>query len=314
MPVRDLEGDTRTAHPSSLSRFFGRAPLRRGRGSLPLLVMAVVFLMLSTSVPAQANPTDDVFIEAVIGSPESLDPAVATDTYSQEVIQNVYETLVWYNGPSATVLRPMLAVQVPSVGNGGISADGRTYVYELRGDVKFHNGEVMTSADVVYSVQRLLVMNDPDGPARDIGQMLIPGYEGMGHVNESECAQAIWASGPLTVQFNLTRPCPYFNHIMATPAASIVSKRFVEEHGGTVPGERNAYLANDTCGTGPYQLSRYVHEGYVALDRNDGYWGERAAIARINITMVKDLATRLNMMNGAVRRTRPRYRGSGSRG
>ena len=63
-------------------------------------------------------------------------------------------------------------------------------------------------------------------------------------VNESDCAKAIWAKGPLTVQFNLTRPCPYFNQIMATTAASIVSKRFVEEHGGTVEGMRNPYLSD----------------------------------------------------------------------
>ncbi len=111
------------------------------------------------------------------------------------------------------------------------------------------------------------------------------------------CAKAIWANGPLTVQFNLTRPCPYFNQIMATPAASIVSKRFVEENGGTVAGMPNPYLQNHTCGTGPYQLSQFRPGEYVALDRFDAYWGKRAEIARVNITHVDDVTDRLNMIN-----------------
>jgi peptide/nickel transport system substrate-binding protein len=270
--------------------------LSRGKGALPWLVMAVVFLLLSLSVPVTANPTDDTFVEAVYaGYPDSLDPAV--ESYPQEVVQNVYETLVWYNGPSVVVLRPMLAVQVPSVENGGIGVDGMTYVYELRDDVQFHNGDQLTGEDVVYSIMRLLVINDPYGGARNIGPFLIPGYEGMTYVNESDCAKAIWASGPLTVQFNLTRPCPYFNQIMATPAASIVSKRFVEEHGGTREGMRNPYLQNNTCGTGPYQLSRFRPAEYVALDRFDAYWGQRAEIAHVNITTVYEDTDRLNMIS-----------------
>ncbi len=111
--------------------------------------------MLMPDLMAQGSPAEEgTFVEAIDGYPPSLDPAVPIYPYPQEVVQNVYETLVWYNGPSATVLRPMLAVQVPSVENGGISVDGRTYVYELRDDVRFHNGDQLTAADVVYSIER----------------------------------------------------------------------------------------------------------------------------------------------------------------
>ena len=148
----------------------------------------------------------------------------------------------------------------------------------------------------------------------DIGPVLIPGYEEMAYVNESDCAKAIWAKGPLTVQFNLTRPCPYFNHIMATTAASIVSKRFVEEHGGTVARVcPTLTFRTIPAAPVPIRLSQFRPGEYVALDRFDGYWGERAEIAHINITTVR-------------RRHRPsehdqqrrgglgaRYRGSGRR-
>ncbi len=105
-------------------------------------------------VGAVKNP--DTFTLVTIGEPDYLDPAVDYETAGGEVIQNCYETLVWYDGDSAADLIPMLATEVPTAENGGISADGLTYTFNLRSNVKFHNGETMTSADVVYSFQRVL--------------------------------------------------------------------------------------------------------------------------------------------------------------
>ena len=126
-------------------------------------------------MPVHAESTDETFVEAAWRDiPIHWTRRWPADAYSHEVVQNVYETLVWYNGPSAIVLRPMLAVQVPSVENGGISVDGMTYVYELRDDVRFHNGDELTAEDVVYSIMRLLVINDPSGGARNIGPVAYP--------------------------------------------------------------------------------------------------------------------------------------------
>lgn len=264
------------------------------------IVVTMVLILLVPAMVVQGTPDTGEYVHAVTGGPDSLDPAVEMESSGQEVIQNVYETLVWYNGASAIVLRPMLAIEVPTVDNGGISADGRTYTYHLRSDVHFHNGDIMTAEDVAYSIERVLMINDPSGPAFILGPVLIPGYDGMAYVNGSECAKAIWARGPLEVQFNLTEPHASFNQIVATTCASVVSKRFVEEHGGIVPGERNAYLQDHTCGTGPYRLSGYSPGSYVALGRNDGYWRESASIARVNITTVNDMTVRLNQLNGGL--------------
>ena len=108
--------------------------------------------------------------------PQTLDPAVDYETSGQEVIQNVYETLVWYNGPSASNLMPMLATQVPSIQNGGKPSDSLNYTFHIRSGVHFQNGELMTSADVVYSLQRALIINDPNGPAWMLGKVTLPDF------------------------------------------------------------------------------------------------------------------------------------------
>ena len=60
------------------------------------------------------NP--DTFVTERLGDPESLDPAYAYDTASDEVIYpNVYETLIGYDGSVLSRYVPLLATQVPSV-------------------------------------------------------------------------------------------------------------------------------------------------------------------------------------------------------
>ena len=111
------------------------------------------------------NP--DIFTEVTIGEPQYLDPAVDYETAGGEVLQNVYETLVWYTegDEGTTNLQPRLASEVPTVANGGISLDGLNYTFHIRPNVKFQDNNVMTADDVVYSILRALWIHDPDGPS-----------------------------------------------------------------------------------------------------------------------------------------------------
>ena len=81
--------------------------------------------------PQSKDPT--TFVEVTIGDADTLDPALAYDTASGEVIQNVYETLVFYDGNATDKFVPMLAEEMPT-----ISEDGKTYTFKMRQGVKFH--------------------------------------------------------------------------------------------------------------------------------------------------------------------------------
>jgi peptide/nickel transport system substrate-binding protein len=61
---------------------------------------------------------------------------------------------------------------VPTIANGGISANGLNYTWTFRTDVKFHNGDAMTAADYVFSIRRVLAIHDPDGPSWMLEQIL----------------------------------------------------------------------------------------------------------------------------------------------
>src|SRR6185295_11026937 len=60
---------------------------------------------------------------------------------------------------------PLLATQVPTPQNGGISADGRTYTFQTRKGVKFHDGTPFSAEDVKYSLMRFCLQDRDGGPS-----------------------------------------------------------------------------------------------------------------------------------------------------
>jgi len=90
---------------------------------------------------------------------DTLDPALAYDTSSGGIIQNVYNTLIFYDGEKPGAFVPMLASEMPT-----ISADGKTYTFKLRSGVKFQNGDTMTASDVAFSFQRGLLQGGGVSP------------------------------------------------------------------------------------------------------------------------------------------------------
>lgn len=127
-----------------------------------VLVLALVMAFTSFSFAEVKNP--DSIILVTIGGPETIDPHWSYDTASGEVIYNLYDNLINYNGGSTSEFLPMLSTKVPSVENGLIKDDGLTYIFPIREGVKFHNGDVLTPEDVVYSIKRGLVFDRAGGP------------------------------------------------------------------------------------------------------------------------------------------------------
>jgi peptide/nickel transport system substrate-binding protein len=127
-----------------------------------VLLCLTLMLLASFSFAELKNP--DTIIYATIGGPETMDPHWAYDTASGEIIYETYDNLINYKGESTTEFVPMLATEVPSVENGLISEDGLTYIFSIREGVKFHNGDILTPEDVVYSFKRALIFDRSGGP------------------------------------------------------------------------------------------------------------------------------------------------------
>ncbi len=92
------------------------------------------------------------------GDPETLDPALDYETAGGGIVENVYETLVWYNKDHADQFIPQLAT------DWNVSDDGTTYTFNIRQGVKFHNGDTLTPDDVAYTFQRGLLQGGYSSP------------------------------------------------------------------------------------------------------------------------------------------------------
>ena len=137
--------------------------VRRVSGMLAALC-ALTALCLAATTYAQSVKNPDALVVVRISSPDSLDPAWADDIYSREPIAYmVYEPLIFFDGGSTSRYVPMLATNVPSVQDGTISKDLRTYTFHLRKGVKFHDGSVMTPQDVKYSIMRMALTDRDSG-------------------------------------------------------------------------------------------------------------------------------------------------------
>ena len=207
---------------------------------------------------AVKNP--DVLTVATDDEPESLDPAAIEDNgLGRGAVMSGYDRLLEVD-PEGTELIPSVATEVPTVENGGISEDGLTYTFKLRDDVKFHDGGDVTAEDVVYSWQRVITMNLPEGQAQN--------FAGIAKMSAPD-------EYTFEVQLKETDASFLYNVVASMPA-SIVNSEVVEANGGVQADTPNEYMAQNMAGSGQYKLVSWERGERINFEVNEDYWGEPA--------------------------------------
>ena len=193
--------------------------------------------------------------------PTSLDPARTEQGEKGEAfIDNVYERLldVGTDGPD---LIPSLATEVPTTENGLVSEDRLVYTFPLREGVVFHDGTDFSADDVVFSWERVMTMNLPEGQAAAL----------------VDSVESVVAVDDFTVEVTLTEPDASFLYsVVLNTAASVVSPEAVEENGGVVADTPNEWMDTNMVGTGPYTFGEWRRGESLSMDIFEGYWGEPA--------------------------------------
>lgn len=301
-------------------------------GALWFFVAVVLSAVALWSVAAGAqvkNP--DSIVYAMYGEPETLDPAFAYDTASGEAIYNIYDNLIAYDKGSTSDFVPMLATKVPSLKNGLISKDGRTYIFPIRRGVKFQNGATLTPLDVEYTFERAMLLDPAAGPTWMISEPLL------GYATLTELAAHLMGVSPDKVDmkklpakvvreiydrvtravevkgdnviFHLAKPYPPFLAILAHGASwsAIINKKWAIAQGAWdgLPSTWPKYhdpqpqadpLYAKAMGTGPFKLETWQRGSQYILTRFDGYWQGPAKIKTVYAKKVDEFSTRLMML------------------
>jgi peptide/nickel transport system substrate-binding protein len=162
--------------------------------------------------------------------PTLLNPHFASGVKDEEGSRVFYEPLARWDNEANLI--PVLAAEIPSRANGGLSADGKTVTWKLKKGVTWHDGTPFTADDVVFNYQYAI---DPATAAVTVGA-----YEGL----------KIEKVDALTVRVVFDKPQPFWPGVYCT--VRLIPKHVFAAYTGAKSREAPANLK--PLGTGPYKF------------------------------------------------------------
>ena len=181
--------------------------------------------------------------------PTLLNPHFATGTKDQEGSRIFYEPLAAWDGDGNLV--PILAAEVPTRANGGLSADGKTVTWKLKRGVTWHDGAPFTADDCVFNWQ---YARDPAtaavtiGPYKDIKVTKVDSH---------------------TVRVEFTKPTPFWADAFVGTAGQLIPRHLFAEFIGAK--SRDAPTNLKPVGTGPYKFVDFKPGDMVRGELNANY-------------------------------------------
>ena len=228
---------------------------------------------------AAASDGDKVLNVMVEVEVESLDPQVATDGTSFEVIANYTDGLTQMDADGAAV--PAIAE------SWDVSEDGTIYTFHLREDANWSNGEPVTANDFVFAWQRAAdpaLASEYSYMLSDIGQIKNAAAIIAGEMDKSELG--VKAIDDKTLEVTLEVPVSYFLSLMYFPTFYPVNQAFFEG------------LADGTFGTSPETVlsnGAFVLTSYepaalsFSLTKNADYYdADKVQLDGLNYQVIKD--------------------------
>ncbi|SFI07141.1 MULTISPECIES: peptide ABC transporter substrate-binding protein [unclassified Bacillus (in: firmicutes)] len=235
----------------------------------------------NNSSKAKGESEEQVLNVTISEEIPSLDTAKSMNGTSAHVMQNIFEGLYVLDEKDNPV--PGVAKSFEK------STDGKTYIFHLRKDAKWSNGDAVTAHDFVYSWQRTV---KPETASQSAYMLFyIKNAETINKGALSVDQLGVKAIDDVTLEVQLEKPIPYFIHLLPLPIYLPQHKSFVEGKGSKYGLEPEHMIYN-----GPFVLSEWKHEQEFKLKRNDTYWDKNnVKLKEINFHIVKDTATAVNL-------------------
>lgn len=186
----------------------------------------------------------------------STDPRLTNESAGKRVNELVYDGLVRLS--SNLEPEPSLALEWSN-------PDSKTWIFKLRENVNFHDGEPFTAEDVKYTFDTLL---DPEFQAPSLA--LYDPIESVEVIDE------------YTVQFNLSRP---YAPLLSNLELGIVPKHIAEKE--------DKSLSSNPVGTGPYKMVNWEKNSKISFEKNESYWGGDSKVSKITYFIIPDNSTRV---------------------
>ncbi|MGO9027235.1 MAG: ABC transporter substrate-binding protein [Acidimicrobiales bacterium] len=258
----------------------GRRPHAAGRGhrahALRALVGAVATLAAAlpaaiVGLPAAAGaasyPTSHTLHLSFLQDPgQPPDPDVYYAGEGLLLTRNLYEGLVKYApGTAKRVIEPSLAT------SWTISNGGKTYTFQLRQGVLFHDGTPFNSSAIAPDFARRTAVDG--GPAYMVSDVA-----------------SVQTPGPYTAVINLTTPnSAFLDYLASSYGPMMESPTALAKYAGS--DNDQTYLQTHDIGTGPYTLTQANVGVSYQMKAFPQYWGKKPYYTTVDIPVIDDLST-----------------------
>ncbi len=214
---------------------------------------------------------------AIQRSPNTLNPLLNGFSVETMINRLSFDTLLSVDS-SGKNLVPILATEVPTERNGGISKDGVTITYHLHSGVRWQDGVPFSSKDVKFSWQAM--MNEKNNVNERVG------YEDVKSVDTPDAT---------TVVFHLKHKfAPFVNTVFSESDSPVC---IVPEHIlAKYPDVNRIPFNEQPIGTGPFKVVRWVRGDHIELVRNDDYFRGKPKLRSIVVREIPDENTSLNAL------------------
>jgi len=225
---------------------------------------SVITPAIAANPPAGAQLAEQQqIVRHIKDEPASLDPLKAVGLPEIQVIRDLFEGLTNQDAQGKIV---------PGVAQSWSSNDNKTWVFTLRNNARWSNGDPVTAQDFVYSWQRLV---DPKNSSPFAWFAGLSGIENAAAITKGEMTPdklGVIAQGKTQLKVTLDRPVPWFPALVANVALFPVPQKTIAQEGDswTSPGK--------LVGNGAYQLSERVVNEKIVLIRNPGYWDDAHSV------------------------------------
>ncbi len=231
------------------------------------------------------TPPDTLVVADKIDDIVSLDPAESFEFSGNDLLNNVYDSLIELDPMNLGPLIPGLAE------SWEVGEDGLTYTFKIRQGATFHSGNPVTAEDAAWSLQRAVILDKT--PAFILTQF------GFTPENVAEKIKATDESTLVIVTDKPYAPTFFFN-CLTSIVASIVDKQEVLAH--EVDGDLGyQWLKTNSAGSGSYSLRSYKPSDNYILEAEPNGWRGAPPLARVFVRHVAEPATqRLLLENGDI--------------
>ncbi len=247
-----------------------------------LLVMVMFITLAAGCGKSGPGGTDQVFRYGLETEPATLDPAKSTAIPEYLVELQIFEGLTRLDAKDQPV---------PGVAEKwDVSPDGMKYVFYLRSNAKWSNGEPVTAHDFEFAWKRAL---NPEF-ASENAYMLFPVKNGQAY-NEKKIGAdqvGVKALDDHTLEVTLDKPVAYFLSLVAFHAFYPI-----HEKTATANPDKWATDAQTLIGNGPFKVTNWVHNGKIEFVKNDQYWDAASVkLAKMEWPISEAQTTRLALI------------------